>query len=282
MKTGNIWTYLLVLALCWEAVPARADREINEKLEASAEGTVEVYNLCGLVRIVGWQRHEVEVKGTLGDGVEELVFKREGNRILVRAEIPESARNVEKSEVEIHVEIRVPADSRIEVGTVSADVEVAKVKGTLELETVSGHIRIGDQPREIEARSVSGNVEIKSETPRVAAKSVSGRIKASTQKLDRGDFESVSGDIRFEGELKEGSRLEVQNHSGDIELLLPEKVDAHFRVRTFSGDITNEFGPAARSVSDYTSKKKLDFSAGAGSARVTVRTFSGDLSLRKK
>jgi DUF4097 and DUF4098 domain-containing protein YvlB len=280
MKTGNIGMYLLVLALCWEAVPARAGREINEKLKASAEGSVEVYNLSGLVRIVGWERQEVEVKGTLGDGVEELVFKRDGNRVLVRTKIPESVRNLKVEESEL--EIRVPADSRIEVETISAHVEVIKVKGPLELETISGNISIGDQPKEIEAHSVSGDVEIKSETPRVAAKSVSGSIEAATQKLDRGDFESVSGDIRFGGELKEGSRLEVKNFSGDIELLLPKKVDAHFRVSTFSGDITNEFGPVAHSVSDYTPEKKLEFTAGAGSARVTVRTFSGDLLLRKK
>jgi len=50
--------------------------EINETLDASADGNVDIYNTSGSVTVEGWSRDAVEVTGTLGKEVEEVIFER--------------------------------------------------------------------------------------------------------------------------------------------------------------------------------------------------------------
>ncbi len=66
-----------------------------------------------------------------------------------------------------------------------------------------------------------------------------------------------------------------------MELRLPAATAADFDVTTFSGNISNEFGPQARRTSEYGPGKELSFSTGAG-ARIVAKSFSGDVRLRKR
>ena len=91
----------------------------------------------------------------------------------------------------------------------------------------------------------------------------------------------MSGSIRFEGDLAGKGELDVETVSGDVELVLPAKLSADFEVSTFSGEIENELGPAAREASKFTTEKELAFSTGSGGARVSVKTLSGGIALRK-
>ena len=46
--------------------------DINETLDAAADGTVEIYNTAGSVVVEGWSNRAVEVTGTLGNEVEDM------------------------------------------------------------------------------------------------------------------------------------------------------------------------------------------------------------------
>ena len=61
-------------------MPAVADEQVNKTIDASPDGYVEIYNTSGSIEVTGWDRDEIEIKGTLGDSVEELVVERDGNR----------------------------------------------------------------------------------------------------------------------------------------------------------------------------------------------------------
>ncbi len=93
--------------------------------------------------------------------------------------------------------------------------------------------------------------------------------------------QTTSGDIRFDAGMAAGGRLDAKTVSGTVDLRLPTATAADFDVTTFSGNITNEFGPQARQSSEYGPGKELSFSTGAG-ARVVVKSFSGDVRLRKR
>ena len=66
-----------------------------------------------------------------------------------------------------------------------------------------------------------------------------------------------------------------------MELVLPAATSADFDVTTFSGHITNAFGPEAKRTSEYGPGKELSFSTGTG-GRIVARSFSGNVHLRKK
>lgn len=323
----------IVVASGVAAGTVAAQERINETRPASPTGTVEIVNTAGSVRVVGWNRNEVQVTGTLGRGVERLDFGTEGDRTRVRVVLPREARNVQRSDLEI----RVPARSNPHVRTTSADIEVSGVGGGIEARSTSGSVSISGNAREVtasstsgrvdvngerlqtlkagtvsgairlrgssggvDAESVSGSVDVSVNTPRVTAKTVSGSLalrgvsgiaEGSTVsgeaiveggRFSRMSLSSVSGGLRFQGDLERGGLYHLNSHSGRIVVRLPAAVAADFEVTTFSGSITNEFGPAAVRVSQHGPGRELRFSVGQGGARVVAKSFSGNVTLARQ
>ena len=143
---------------------------------------------------------------------------------------------------------REPSDDQldVEVGTVSADIEVGDLTGELELQSVSGDIEVS-----------AGDIE-------------------------RATFESVSGDLDFAGGLTAKARLHAEAHSGNTTLRLPADTSATWEVETFSGNVSNDFGPGPQKSSEHGPGKWLKFTTGSGDARITVESFSGNVRLEKR
>jgi DUF4097 and DUF4098 domain-containing protein YvlB len=271
-------------------------RQIDEKRPADKTGTVQIDNLAGAVKVTGWERAEVAVKGTLGRGVERLDFEGSGGTTSVRVVVPRHAHNVEGAAIEVWV----PAGSRVEVNTVSARIDIGGVEGALRAESVSGEVRVTGASTDIEVETVSGSIDVDSAKERMRAKSVSGNVEIRDArgeievgavsgnvrvfggKLRSGEVETTSGRIRLEAGLSPQAAIEIGTVTGGVEIGLPAAVSAEFEVTTFSGDIENDFGPRARRTSQYGPGKELSFSTGGGSARVRVNSFSGSVWLRKK
>ena len=286
---------ILALAAAAAAFPAVAQQRVDEKRPAAKDGVVEVHNVAGSVTVTGWDQDQVAVARTLGKGAERLEFTGSGSRTVVRVVLPHSAHHVDGSDIEIMV----PAGSGLEVNTVSADIKVGKVRGEVNLESVSGEVTVAGEPKEFSARTVSGDIEITAATAPGRAKSVSGAITLSGvtgsveatsvsgtisvkgDAVSRIDLETTSGDIRFDAGLAKDGRLQAKTVSGSVELTLPAATVADFDVTTFSGDVTDDFGPAAKRTSEYGPGKELTFSTGAG-GRIVAKSFSGNVHLRKK
>lgn len=286
---------LSVMALAAVAFPAMAQQKLDERRPAGKDGVVEVQNVSGSVKVTGWDRDEVAVTGTLGRGSERLEFTGTGVRTEVRVVLPHFAHHVDGSDLEI----KVPAGSHLEVNTVSADIGVDGVAGPVRLESVSGRVTVGGAPREFEAKTVSGGIEIAAASApgrassvsgavalrgvngSVEASSVSGAVSVTGDAVSRAELQTTSGDIRFEAGLTAGGRLDAKTVSGTVALLLPAATAADFDVTTFSGNITNEFGPQAKRTSEYGPGKELSFSTGAG-GRIVAKSFSGDVRLQKR
>jgi DUF4097 and DUF4098 domain-containing protein YvlB len=286
----------LGVALAVAAVPVLAQQRVDEKRPASANGTVEISNVSGSVRVVGWERAEVAVTGTLGRGTERLELSGSGDRTVVKVVLPHFATHVDGSDIEVTV----PAGSSVEIETVSADQAVDKVQGSVRVRSVSGGINVAGMPREFDAKTVSGDLEITAANApgraatvsgtvtlrgvggEVEARSVSGDVTVKGGETSRVELQTTSGNVHFDASLAKDGRLDVKSVSGTVNLDLPASTAADFDISTFSGDITNELGPAARRTSEYAPGQELSFSTGSGGARVVAKSFSGSIHLRKR
>ncbi len=258
MKNHCLFVILTLVLLS----PALAGRAVDQTRLASADGEVSIELIAGSVRIIGWDRDEVWITGTIGDDVEELDVSSSSDRVSIEVVLPHDGRRRIR-DADADLEIHVPTGSSVETETVSADISVEGVSGTVEMESVSGDITIEGAMREVEAATVSGDIHLTSDDP-----------------LREGEFASVSGDIEFRAALDASGEFSFETVSGDIELRLPSNTSAEFSVETFSGKIDNEFGPEAEKDSKYLPSKSLEFSTGSGSASVEVESFSGRISLR--
>lgn len=271
--------------------------EVSRSMDASPDGHVHISNISGSVSVTGWSRNEVEVTGEIGPKVEELIFERSGDKITIKVKVPKKGgRGIESD-----LNVRIPEKSSLDVGTVSADIEVTSVRGEQKLEAVSGDIETdcddadvsagtvsGDvvikgkgKDTETHSASVSGDVELHALAGEVFAESVSGDLTIEDGSFDRASFNVVNGDIMFNSELRSGGKLKAETVNGEVSLQFAGKLSGQFDIDTFNGDIDNCFGPKPRRTSKYAPGMELSFSEGDGDARVTVSTVNGDISICK-
>ncbi len=271
--------------------------KVDQKAKFAKDGSVTIETLAGSIEIIGWDKDEIQVTGTVDEKADKFVFYVGKKKARLKVEYSrESKRSVDGSELTIHL----PRRCKVEVGTVSADITADKVTGRLYPETVSGDVKVSGTLEEVEVETVSGEIDLDVESGSVRANSVSGDLALNGVKgevnaetvsgeiLVRGgefkrlDANSVSGDVEFHGALSGDGTFRFNSHSGDIVLYIPANTSADFNVNTFSGDIDNAFGPKAERTSTYTPGKELEVTTGNGDARVRINTFSGDVELLKK
>src|SRR5690606_6082935 len=80
----------IALAICASlaCAPLFAGTPINETRPLDARGRIDIENLKGRIEVRAWDRNEVRITGTLGDGVEKLVIDGDRQDLEVRVEYP--------------------------------------------------------------------------------------------------------------------------------------------------------------------------------------------------
>lgn len=274
-------------------------RKFDETKPAKADGEVRISNLAGTVRIKGWDKNQVHVSGTLGPGVERLEVNDDGGEVEIRVILPHRG-NFEGEEGNADLVVELPRGSRVNVNTVSADVEAYDVTGTQELQTVSGSISLESKSGDMTVKTVSGDLKVRGSASKahMTVTSISGDIQADDLDGEL-DIESVSGDVRvghgrltrvrasstsgtvtYDAGIQSGGNYDFHNVSGDVDLRSSRDVGARYDLSSFSGDIENSFGPEPQSASKYGPGKDLRFVQGKGDAEVSVQTLSGEIRLR--
>lgn len=285
-----------MLMLASAALPASAATPIDQSRPLDPRGRVEIENLKGRVEVRAWNRPEVKITGSLGAGVEK--FSVEGDEGVLRIEVkyPNRARNTEPT----ILIVQVPLQAELEVGTVSADIDVHGVAPReLSLESVSGDIVANGAPRRASVESVSGDVSLTFNSRDVDASAVSGdvtlsgrltgelavesvsgnmRVDSKGERLRRLSVETVSGDADINIALLPDGEISMESVSGDLTLGIPRDLSAQVYGESFSGELSapgakvqrEEFGPGSSFKHRY----------GAGKGEVRIETFSGDATVR--
>ncbi len=288
---------LLVSVLtCVLAATAYAE-EVERTIDAAPDGHVEVSNISGEITVQGWKRDSVEVTGTMGRNVEELILERDGDKILVKVKVPRNGGRGIDSDLHINV----PQNSSLNVGTVSADIDVSDVNGEQSLHTVSGDVTTEYAGGDMKAESVSGDVDVSGDGAdgdiyastvsgdvtlfrvggEVKAEAVSGDVIVDEGSFSRARLETVTGEIAFHAELQDGGKLDVDSVNGDVDIEFSGDVSGRFNIETFNGNIRNCFGPEAERTSKYAPGLELEFEEGNGDGRANISTLNGDISICK-
>lgn len=291
MDTQITRLVLTALAVVLMALPVTAE-EVDRSIELDPDGTVSLECFSGAVQILGWDRDEVRITGTLGRDVERLDVDGSRRRVDIEVEVRER-----RSGNGTDLTLRVPRTARIEVETVSADVRAADLDGELGIESVSGRIVVADRPSRLQVETVSGGVEVAHAPPRseissvsgacdiahaeghLEAATVSGDITIQSGVLDGADVETVSGTIRCEAELSGRGGYDLGTLSGTVLLVVPAGIIADFDLSTFSGSISSQLGPAPQRTSRFTPGTELQFTTGAGGPRISIESFSGSIKI---
>ena len=272
---------------------AHAATDINEQFDVKPAGRVEIDNVAGEISVIGWDRSEVVIRGSLGRNAKlELNQSRShlsikvvkskngrmgGTELLVS--LPRSSR-LSVYGVSTDIKVRgVSGDQRLEA--VSGDIETAPEGGDLKVKSVSGsvHVNGGNHQSLITLVSVSGDCELHGIAGELEATSISGDLSVRAEGLARTRLKSTSGDIDIESTMTTGGWFDAETISGDIDIRLEGGADLSVDIETFSGDIDNCMGLDSERKSRYGPGRLLQFERGNADQSLRVQALSGDVDL---
>jgi DUF4097 and DUF4098 domain-containing protein YvlB len=285
---------LVLSSLALLASGASAQTKVTRGLHLDQTGAVRIFNLVGSVRVTGWNRDSVALRGVLG----------KGNRLYMGGSPQGMKMGVEgtddRNPAPADIEIMVPARAKVWVKTATANIEVSGVTGSLDLYVVSGDIRVNGSPADINAeaidgsitivgspgwvraKSASGNVTLDGSSPDATVSTVSGKIDVDGTRFEKAKFESVTGSIRFAGSFQRGGLVAFDTHSGPVEIGIPAGSPADFDIISIAGKITNRLTSKPAVAGRYGRGSELRLESGDGGVSVTVRSFKGPVTLLRK
>lgn len=280
------------------AAAAQSQVKVERGLRLDADGSIRITNLVGSVRVTGWNRDSVSLRASLPKG--DKVFMGGGPRGMKMFIEPLNDRNPQPT----RLEVMVPARAKVWVKTATAEIDVSEVTGELDLYVVGGKIRVSGRPAELNAEAIDGDIEVNGRPGWLRAKSASGSVTLNGSssdvsvstvsggitvnsvpadgngKFERAKIETVTGPIRFNGDIEKAAAIDFNTHSGTLDIAIPRRTGADFEVASIAGTITNELNFARPVKGRYGRGSELVMMNANGGARVTVRSFKGPVTLR--
>lgn len=294
----------LLLALPMLSGSARAATPINETRPLDARGHLNVENVKGRIQVRAWDRNEVKIEGSLGQGVEKLEITGDAQHLSVKVKYPKTGglgffSGSDRSEPS-ELRLMVPLKADLDVDAVSADVDVnGLAAGELSIDSVSGDVSVVGAPREATIDSVSGDIKLILNSAKVSTESVSGDVDLRGRLSGDVHVETVSGDIDVSGHessvrklsgntvsgdlavttaLAAGGRIGLESVSGNLTLRVPGNLSAQVRGESFSGDL---FAPDVQvSRPKHGPGSSFEHRYGNGDGEISLESFSGDARLQ--
>ena len=284
-----------VLLAALAAAPAFAATPIDETRALDPRGSIEVSNVKGRIEVRVWDRPEVRITGSLGDGVERLQIEGDRRNLEVKVRYPRNSSRsgpttlvldvpqlaeLEIDGVAVDIDVQGVAGRSLDIESVSGDIVTVGAPREASIESVSGNLRLNLNSHKLELESVSGNIALRGRIGgEIAAETVSGDIRIDTrgEPLQRLATSSVSGNASYTGGLAEGGRISAESVSGNIRLALPAALSAKVHGESFSGDLRApgvridrpRFGPGS----------SFEHTWGSGAGEIRMETFSGNAEL---
>jgi DUF4097 and DUF4098 domain-containing protein YvlB len=294
--------------------PAEASQQSDEarfsrKVQVGRDSSLTVSNISGDIIVRAGRSGEISIQA-LKDGSDvdrvSIDVAEHGGRVEVR-----TVRRGGSDHVSVNFTIAVPPDASVDLHSISGNIQVADVKGGMRAESVSGNVTAvsvshldrlksvsgdvkitdGSADGDLSTGSVSGNVTIRNlkNLQGLELSTVSGDVALDGLACERASIRTVSGEIGYSGALASNGRYEISSHSGDIVLRLAGETGFEFDGTSFSGDIESDFPITIHGTNDEEGDHRrgprrhaIHGTFGNASALLTVRSFSGDITIRRR
>ena len=273
---------------------------VERRYAMAPDASIRVAGAISNLRIVGWDRDSLVITGTVPVG------SRFDGGIAAAATGPsrgakffvEGATDVFPTAAAL--EVRVPTKARVWAKSGSADIDVSGVTGGLDLNIVGGSVTVQGTPRELNIESMdgdvrvqagaswlrvktaTGNVDVRGGSEDAGVSTVSGTVRVSDGRYERGKFETVTGEVIYDGEVGNKGSVDITTHSGTIELRLPTRPNLELDAVTVTGTIENGVTSSRPIPGREGRGMELGFSSGNGDTRIVIRSFKGNVALKPR
>jgi DUF4097 and DUF4098 domain-containing protein YvlB len=275
-----------MLAMLMAGALALGPQQTDTTFAIRPGGAVVTETWSGRVRVRSWDQDRIRVRARYPSDV-EIEIEVEGATVRIDA----SGRRGPARDVDLTV----PRRFGVTIEGVMVEVDVADLEGDVSAETVQGPIRIANVAGRIAASSTQGLVDVSgsrgsleaenvNESIRItnhegdiAADAVNGAVTLTGIRSSSVAAETMNGEVRFEGEIRDGGRYRFASHNGDLTVAVPAGSNASVSIETFSGEVEADFPIQLRGARD---RRSMTFDIGRGGARLELSSFGGAIRLR--
>ncbi len=241
-----------------------------------------VVNLNGPVTVRGVYGRQILIAATIHSSKVAVDSSQQGNRVEVWSRFTDQATPAERR---VEYEISVPLNTNVTVRAASGPIGIERLNSDVFLEGDEAQIHVQNVSNgHVHARSLSGAIVLVDVNGTdVEARSASGdirliRVSASTVKVT-----STRGNIYYDGEFGSSGNYTLFNHSGNIEVALPETASVDLTARSQRGTVLNEVPMRPKQNTSIPPKAGRTFvgTSHSGSSSVQLHTFSGTIRVKK-
>ncbi len=282
-----ICTFILLASL----VSAYASERQEQVFKVSGPASISLSNIAGGITVETGGISEIRMLAEKRSPDTEISVQQVGDRIRITS----------KDEVSFH--ITTPQNTDLDLHSVSGDIHVSGVSGKVEAITVSGKLHLAGLGKHVTAKTVSGNVTLQDcqsdsifvksvsgdltltgVSGSVEGKSVSGNVRFTKAICSRLDIVTTNGDIIYQGQLTKNGSYTLHAHSGNISIVLPVESSFEVGAKSFSGSFDSDFPlkPLAGKASKDPGRTSLRATYGSGEAVLELKTFSGNIKIKKQ
>ncbi len=285
----------LSVSLLISASFAYAGEKVDRTMEVAPSGSLYIDNTRGQLIVEGWDKPQIQLQGELDDSARKLIFKRKGNKSMIKVVMKGMSHRGHGSELKVFIprDTRVrfrgvdtdyivkDLNARVEGHTINGDLTVKNVHGKINLSSVSGEVKVVKSSGLTRVESVSGKVNLSGEFKEARLKSMSGNIMVNIDQTMKLKVENVSGDTAINGYLKSNANIHLNSVSGSIHYKAAGEFNGKCQIASqFGGKIHNEL-TEDKPWGELLEQRKLKFVSGDGSGMLVMNTVSGSVTLDK-
>src|SRR6266545_3072018 len=271
------------------ALGGASQRQTDTTFAVPAGASLSVNNFGGGITVHGWTENRVKVHAETGRrGRVEVSLV--GTTVVIKTGSREGAPSV------IDLEITVPQSMALTLGGTYADINVDGVQGAISAETVNGEVNVrggkgiitlhsiqgsvtlADASGRIEVNSVNEDVELTNVSGEIKVETTNGELRLTGIQSSSVDAGTINGDVLYEGTVTDGGSYSLGSHNGDITVSIPERANVTITAATANGDIDASF---PLPLTSGAGRHRKTFKIGAGTARMELESFQGDIDLRR-
>jgi DUF4097 and DUF4098 domain-containing protein YvlB len=288
----------------WAQTPPPSMRpKADQTVPVTKNMRLSVNNFAGSIAVRTWEKDAVRVEA------------EHSSRDRVNVRTSEAVLRVGASSEHgpsrtIDFVLTVPRWMPVALNGTYVDIELEGIQGEVSAETVGGDVRLKGGSGTVKLKSVEGIIDVEGAKGRmllttvnegVFVRDASGEITAETvngdvslERIDSStiDVATVNGDVLYDGSVRDGGTYRFATHNGDVEMRVPDQINASVFVRTYRGDFSSphfavQLPEAQADNRDERGRRsrrnrRFNFTLGTGAARIELESFGGDIDLLKR
>jgi DUF4097 and DUF4098 domain-containing protein YvlB len=215
----------------------------------------------GDVTVTYWDKEEVNIKIFCNENAKEkMSFSMEKTDEMIKVTGKrKSSFSSWFSNVNVEVEIKVPAKFNLDISTADGDIKCGGITGKAELNTSGGDIWADKFSGVMNASTSGGNIFLFCRDAQIDAETSGGDIK-----------------LEYEGENK---GIELSTSGGDIEVKVPQDFTASMELSTSGGDVSCSLNMSNVKKS---SGSRLIGDLNGGGQKLSAQTSGGDITVSER